>query len=175
MNFTLPDSLDLLRRTPSVLRALLGGSSPNWHTGNEGPESWTAAEVVAHLLHAEETNWIPRARMIRDDGGARPFEPFDRFAHLRRFPDLPLDQLLDRFGEAREQSLEVVRGWDLSDADLALTGSHPELGTVTLRQLLATWTIHDLTHLAQITRVMARRYADDVGPWREFLSVLRER
>ena len=172
VSFDLSETLDLLERTPSTLDALLRGSSASWHACNEGPETWSAFDVVGHLIHAEETDWVPRARIILEEGEARPFEPFDRFAQLDRFKGWPLGQLLDRFAELRQANLNVVRGWSLTEAQLGSLGRHPELGPVTLRQLLATWAVHDLNHLAQISRVMAKRYVDAVGPWRAYLSIL---
>jgi hypothetical protein len=173
MSLSLPETLEVLERTPAVLDRLLRGGSPAWHRADEGPETWSPFAVVGHLVHAEETNWVPRARAILEGGEDRPFEPFDRFAHLARFADQPLDDLLDRFAERRRSSLETVRGWGLTAERLALRGRHPELGAVTLAQLLATWAVHDLDHLGQVVRVMARRYTVEVGPWREYLSILR--
>jgi hypothetical protein len=129
-------------------------------------------DVVGHLINGEETDWVPRARIILEQGEAQPFEPFDRFAQFGRFAGWSLEQLLDRFAELRQANLDVVRGWRLTEAQLALKGRHPELGPVTLRELLATWAVHDLNHLAQISRVLAKRYTDEVGPWRAYLSVL---
>ena len=172
MSFSLDETYALLERTPATLDALLRGSAPGWHRADEGPESWSPFEVVGHLVHGEETDWIPRARIVLEAGESTPFEPFDRFAQLTRFRDWPLDALLDRFAELRRESLRTARGWALTEAQLDLRGRHPALGAVTLRQLLATWAVHDLSHLAQISRVMAKRYAAEVGPWREYLSVL---
>jgi hypothetical protein len=172
MSFSLASSLDVLGRTPTVLDHLLRGTSASWHASNEGPGTWSASEVVGHLIHAEETDWIPRARIILEHGEGKPFEPFDRFAQSTRFADWPLDRLLDRFAEARKESLEIVRGWNLTAAQMSLPGRHPELGSVRLQQLLATWAVHDLNHLAQIARVMARQYTAEVGPWRAYLSIL---
>ena len=172
MSFDLSETLDILGRTPAVLDALLRGSSGSWHALDEGPDTWSAIDVVGHLIHGEETDWVPRARIILEQGEARPFEPFDRLAQFDRFADWSLDQLLDRFAELRQVNLEVVRGWRLTDAQLELPGRHPELGPVTLRQLLATWAVHDLNHLGQIARVMAKRYTDEVGPWRAYLAIL---
>lgn len=128
--------------------------------------------MVGHLVHGEETDWVPRARIILEHGEDRPFEPFDRFAQLTRFAGRSLDELLDRFAGLRRENLETVRSWRLTEEQLALAGRHPELGRVTLRHLLATWAVHDLNHLAQIARVMAKRYGEDVGPWRAYLSIL---
>jgi hypothetical protein len=155
-----------------VLETLLRGTSAAWHASNEGSDTWSAQDVIGHLIHGEETDWIPRARIILEHGEAQPFEPFDRFAQFGRFDGWSLDQLLDRFAELRKANLDVVRGWRLTDEQLSLKGRHPELGAVTLRQLLATWAVHDLNHLAQISRVMAKRSMDEVGPWRAYLSVL---
>jgi hypothetical protein len=172
VDFDLAETLDILERTPTVLGALLRGTSPSWHAGNEGPETWSAFDVVGHLIHGEETDWVPRARIILEHGEARAFEPFDRFAQLSRFTGWSLDRLLDRFVQLREANLETVEGWRLADAQLALRGRHPELGSVSLRQLLATWAVHDLNHIAQIARVMAKQYGDEVGAWRAYLSIL---
>lgn len=170
--FTPAEALDVLERTPSVLGALLRDVAPGWYAADEGPGTWSPFEVVGHLVHAEETNWVPRARHVLERGEGRPFEPFDRSAHLARFEGWPLGALLDRFAGLRASSLQTVRSWSLSEEDLALRGSHPALGAVTLRELLATWAVHDLAHVGQVVRTMARRYADDVGPWREYLPVL---
>ncbi|HEY3570801.1 MAG TPA: DinB family protein [Thermoanaerobaculia bacterium] len=173
MNLDLEEAFDVLRRTPAVLDVLLRGASPSWHEADEGPDTWSPKTVVGHLIHADETDWIPRARMILDHGDSLPFEPFDRFGQFTRFAGWPLDRLLDRFAEVREASLETVRGWRLTGDQLALPGRHPELGPVTLRQLMATWVVHDLTHLAQINRVMARQYKEEVGGWAAYLSILQ--
>lgn len=172
MRFDLRENLDLLARTPSVLDALLRGTSASWHGVDEGQGTWSAFVVVGHLVHGEETDWVPRARIVLEHGEARPFESFDRFAQLERFAGWELDRLLDRFSELRRENLETVRSWNLTDDQLALRGRHPELGPVTLRELLATWAVHDLNHLVQISRVLAKRHADEVGPWRAYLSVL---
>lgn len=172
MSFDLPETLEILERTPAAVDALLRGTSGSWHAINEGPETWSAVDVVGHLIHGEETDWIPRARIILEHGEARAFEPFDRFAQATRFAGWSLEQLLDRFAELRRANLEILRGWRLTEAELALPGRHPELGPVRLGQLLATWAVHDLNHIAQIARVMARRYTEDVGTWRAYLSIL---
>jgi hypothetical protein len=172
VKFDLPETLDILRRTPVVIDTLLRGTSGSWHAINEGPDTWSAYDVVGHLIHGEETDWVPRVRIILEHGEDRPFEPFDRFAQLSRFAGRPLDHLLDRFAELRRANLETVRDWHLTDLQLAQKGRHPELGPVNLRELLATWAVHDLNHIAQIARVMAKRYTDEVGVWRAYLSVL---
>jgi hypothetical protein len=172
MSFDLPETLDLLERTPPVLDRLLRGTSRAWHAINEGGDTWSAIDVLGHLVHGEETDWVPRARIILEHGDARPFEPFDRLAQLTRFAGWSLERLLDRFAEVRQANVKTVRSWSLTEAQLALPGRHPALGPVTLRELLATWAVHDLNHLAQIERVLAKRYAEEVGPWREYLSIL---
>jgi uncharacterized damage-inducible protein DinB len=174
MELDLAEALDILRRTPAVLDTLLRGTSPSWHASAEGPGTWSPADVVGHLIHADETDWMPRARMILEQGEDRAFEPFDRFGQLTRFAGWSLDRLLDRFAEVREASLETVRSWRLTGAHLALPGRHPELGPVTLRQLMATWAVHDLSHLAQIARVMAKQYKEEVGVWQAYLSILQK-
>lgn len=172
MSFDLPETLDILSRTPTVLSALLRGTSGSWHASNEGSDTWSAYDVVGHLIHGEETDWVPRARIILEHGDSRPFEPFDRFAQITRFGGWSLDRLLDRFAELRRANIEAVQSWRLTEAQLELTGRHPELGSASLRQLLATWAVHDLNHLAQISRVMAKRYTEEVGVWRAYLSIL---
>ena len=173
LSFDLHETLDMLGRTPAVLETLLRGTSASWHAVAEGPETWSAIEVVGHLIHGEETDWVPRARIILEHGGERSFDRFDRFAQLTRFAGWSLDRLLDCFADLRRQNLETVRGWELTEAQLDLPGRHPDLGAVTLRQLLATWAVHDLNHIAQISRVMAKRYTEDVGVWVAYLSVLQ--
>lgn len=172
MSFDLADTLDLLDRTPAALTSLLRGVSRDWHSVDEGPGTWSAFDVVGHLIHGEETDWVPRARIILRLGETRAFEPFDRFAQIERFAGWTLDVLLERFSELRRANVTTVRSWRLTAEQLALRGRHPELGTVDLRQLLATWAVHDLNHLGQIARVMAKRYQDDVGVWRAYLSIL---
>lgn len=172
MDFQLDETLDVLERTPTVLTGLLGGLGDGWTSIDEGPETWSAFDIVGHLVHGEETDWVPRARILLEHGEEKPFEPFDRFAQLERFGGWPIERLLERFAELRRSNLEAVRGWRLTEDQLSLRGRHPELGSVTLRQLLATWAVHDLNHIVQISRVMAKRYAEEVGVWREYLSIL---
>ena len=172
MNFDLTDAFVLLRRTPPVLRALLTDLPDPWLKGTEGPDTWSPFDVVGHLIDGEETDWIPRARIILARGENPAFEPFDRFAHLRRNRETPLPVLLDRFAALRSENLAALEAFRLTPADLALEGVHPELGGVTLRELLATWVAHDLGHVAQVVRVMAKQYGAAVGPWRRYLPVL---
>ncbi len=172
MTFNLSEAFGRLERTPRTLDALVRDTPLAWHTRNEGPETWSAWDVVGHLIHGEETDWVPRARILLEHGRDQPFEPFDRFAQFERFAGVPLGALLDRFAARRAANLEIVRGWNLSESDLDREGLHPELGTVTLRQLLATWVVHDLGHIAQIARVLAKGYREEVGAWRAYLSIL---
>jgi hypothetical protein len=172
MHFQLTDALAVLERTPGALRALLGGLPEAWTLPNEGPETFSAFDNVGHLIHGERTDWIPRARIILAQGESRTFEPYDRFAQYRESRGKTLAQLLDEFARLRAENLATLRGWRLGERELALEGEHPELGTVTLRQLLATWVAHDLGHIAQTSRVMAKQYREAVGPWRAYLPVL---
>ncbi|HEX2076898.1 MAG TPA: DinB family protein [Longimicrobium sp.] len=172
MEFRLPDALEVLERTPAAFRALLGGLPETWTAPNEGPETFSAFDNVGHLIHGERTDWIARARIILAQGPDRRFEPYDRFAQYRESQGKSMADLLDEFARLRAANLVTLRGWRLSDRELALRGEHPALGTVTLRQLLSAWVVHDLGHLAQTARVMARQYREAVGPWREYLPVL---
>jgi len=167
------ESVAILRRTPGVLDALLRDLPEVWTNANEGNGTWTPHAVVGHLIHAEENDWISRARMILEHGLSRTFEPFDREAQFRTGRQKPLPELLDQFAACRSNSLETLGDLRLTADQLRLEGSHPAFGAVSLRQLLATWTAHDLGHLLQISRVMARRYKAEVGPWAEYLSVMR--
>jgi len=173
MHFDLDRALEILERTPKVLDTLLRGLDPAWTEANEGPETWTPVDVVAHFVLGEEVNWIPRTRWILEHGEERPFEPFDRVALLGRYAGWPLDRLLDRFAQLRATSLETLRGLGLTDEQLDLPGQHPEFERIHLRQLLASWVVHDLGHLVQIERTLARQYDGAVGPWRAYLSVLK--
>jgi hypothetical protein len=172
MQFQLKDALEVLERTPATFRALLGGVSEVWTAPNEGPETFSAFDNVGHLVHGERTDWIPRARIILAQGPDRRLEPYDRFAQNRESRGKTLAELLDEFARLRAENLVTLRGWQLSDRELALQGEHPALGTVTLRQLLATWVAHDLGHVAQTARVLARQYREEVGPWIAYLPVL---
>jgi hypothetical protein len=172
VEFDLRVAIPVLERTPATLRTLLEGLPSAWTDGNEGSDTWSPFDVVGHLIQGERTDWIPRARMILEEGRSRTFEPFDRFAQFRDSEGKSLAELLDEFEQLRAQSLGTLKGWQLTDAQLSLEGEHPVFGAVTLRQLLATWTAHDVGHLAQISRVMAKQYRDAVGPWRAYLPVM---
>ena len=172
MTFKLNEAIAVLERTPAAIRALLAELPDDWTTCNEGPDTFSAFDNVGHLIHGERTDWIPRARIILAQGTNRRFEPYDRFAQVRESAGKSLAQLLDEFAELRAENLATLRSWHLSERELALQGEHPELGAVTLAQLLATWVAHDLGHVAQTARVMAKRYRDAVGPWRAYLPIL---
>ncbi|MEP7118120.1 MAG: DinB family protein [Acidobacteriota bacterium] len=174
MSFHLPDAIAVLERTPATLRALLDGLPDSWLESNEGPDTFSPFDNVGHLVHGERADWMPRARLILSQE-PRPFEPYDRFAQVRESAGKTLTHLLGEIAALRAENLVSLRGWHLTEAQLALEGQHPALGTVTLRQLLSTWVAHDLGHLAQISRVMAKRYRDDVGPWRAYLPILDRR
>jgi hypothetical protein len=178
--FDLTETIALLTRTPPILEAMLRGLPNAWLRGNEGiasdgKESWNAFDVVGHLIVGERTDWMPRVRIMLENGESRPFDPFDRFAQSREnrsAQENVLDQLLDEFARLRKENLIALRALNLQPDDLARRGTHPALGTVTLSQLLATWAVHDLTHLHQLSRVMAHQYCDAVGPWKAYLGVL---
>jgi hypothetical protein len=170
--FDLASATKVLERTPATLRALLTGLSGDWTDATEGPDTWSPFDVVGHLIHGERTDWIPRGRIILAAGSDRTFTPYDRFAQFEESRGRSLPDLLEEFARLRADNLVTLAGWKVTEVQLALTGEHPSLGTVTLRQLLATWVAHDLGHIAQVTRVMAKRYRDEVGPWREYLPIL---
>jgi hypothetical protein len=172
MDFDLATGIAVLERTPRTLHALLDGLPAAWTDATEGPETWSPYVIVGHLIHGERADWITRARLILAQGTERRFAPFDRFAQFRESEGKSLAQLLDEFARLRAESLATLAAWRLTEAQLALEGEHPAFGPVTLRQLLATWVAHDLGHLAQATRVMAKQYRDAVGPWRAYLPVM---
>lgn len=170
--FRLDEAVPLLARTPGTLDALLRGLPDGWTTAHEGGTTWCPAEVVAHLIHADQTDWLTRVRHIIEVGEAQPFPPFDRFGQTRLAESSTLPQLLDEFARVRADSLEALRALALTDDDLERRGQHPALGSVAMRNLLATWVAHDLDHVMQISRVLASQYADEVGPWRQYLRVI---
>ena len=174
MNFELQMSIEVLRRSPATLRALLDGLDEPWVRGTEGPETFSPFDVVGHLIDGEETDWIPRARIILARGPVLRFLPYDRFRHRARNAGRSLESLLAEFARLRAANIDLLRSWKVTAQELALSGEHPSLGRVTLRQLLAAWVVHDLGHLAQVARVMAKQYGDEVGPWVSFLPVLTD-
>jgi hypothetical protein len=172
VEFDLRAGVAVLERTPATLRAMLAGLPSNWSDATEGPDTWSPYVIVGHLIHGERTDWIPRAQIILAQGANRKFTPYDRFAQFRESAGKPLSQLLDEFEQLRAANLKTLASWKLGEAQLALEGEHPEFGAVTLRQLLATWVGHDLGHIAQTARVMAKQYKEAVGPWRAYLPVM---
>jgi hypothetical protein len=174
MPFDIELSIEVLARSPATLHALLDDLREPWARGTEGPDTFSPFDVVGHLIDGEETDWIPRARIILARGPDLRFEPYDRFLHRARNADRSLESLLAEFTRLRNANLDLLRSWNLAAPDLDLPGEHPSLGRVTLRQLLAAWVVHDLGHLAQVARVMAKQYRDEVGPWVPFLPVLTD-
>lgn len=170
--FNLAEAFALLSRTPVALDALLGGSPDIWVLGNEGKDTWSAFDILGHLVFGERTDWMPRIRIVLESGEARPFEPFDRFGQLKESEGKSLEQLLDDFASLRRKNLAELQGLHLEPKDLMKRGKHPALGVVTLSELIATWAVHDLTHLHQLSRVMANQYRSVVGPWSAYLGVL---
>ena len=173
MEFDLNKSIEILERTPHLLESLLSGLSDEWIKNNEGPETWSAYDIVGHLIYGEKTDWVPRMEIILSDKADKSFEPFDRFAQFTESKGKTLRQLLDEFKFIRKQNLDWLRSRNLTNADWELEGIHPAFGKVTLQQLLATWVVHDLNHISQICRVMARQYKTEVGPWIEYLGILK--
>jgi hypothetical protein len=172
--FSLERSIEVLSRTPLTLNAMLRDVSDVWARGTEGPDTFSPFDVVGHLIDGEETDWIPRARIILARGTNLRFEPYDRFRHRARNVSRTLASLLTEFAALREANLQILRAWNLSPAELDLPGEHPSLGPVTLRQLLAGMVVHDLGHIAQVARVMAKQYRPEVGPWVPYLPVLTD-
>jgi hypothetical protein len=172
MDFDLNAGIAILERTPNAFRAMLAGLSPVWTDATEGPDTWSPYIILGHLIHGERADWIARAQIILAQGEHRRFEPFDRMAQFRESEGKTLTDLLDEFAKVRAENLATLASWRLSDAQLALEGEHPAFGPVTLRQLLATWVAHDLGHIAQTARVMAKQYRDAIGPWRAYLPVM---
>jgi hypothetical protein len=170
--FVLVEAIEILSRTPAMLDALLRGLPEAWIVAHEGAQTWSPFDIIGHLIHGERTDWMPRAKIILEHGDARPFDRFDRLAQFTASAPRTLDSLLDEFATLRQRNLEELRALQLTPADLDRPGRHPELGPVTLRQLLATWTAHDLDHVMQISRVLGRQYSDEVGPWRAYLRII---
>ena len=167
------ECLSVLGRTPPTMDALLRDLPEAWTEATEGPGTWSPYVVIGHLIHGERTDWITRLAIILEDGPSRPFDPFDREAQFRESQGKSLGMLLDEFTALRRENLARLRALDLQPAQLESVGTHPALGPVTVRQLLATWTAHDLAHLAQVSRVMARRYKQEAGPWAQYLSIMK--
>lgn len=172
MKFQLDSAIEILERTPGVLRAMLGGVGEPWVMSNYGADTFSPFDVVGHLIHGERTDWMPRTRIILEHGESRPFDPFDRYAMYETSKGKTIGELLDTFESLRRDNVDALRGLALTPEDLARCGTHPELGTVTLENLLATWTLHDLNHIHQIAKAMAYQLRDGVGPWIEYITIL---
>jgi hypothetical protein len=172
MKFTVQKSVEILERTPAVLKTLLSNLDDEWIMNNEGPETFSPYDVIGHLIHGEKTDWVTRAKIILEFGISKPFTPWDRFAQYEESKGKILQQLLEEFAAIRKVNMNWFRSLKLTEADLDKKGMHPKLGEVTLSNLLSTWVVHDLTHIAQITRVMAKQYKGEMGPWPEFFRIL---
>lgn len=173
MKFQIAQAVEILENTPLVLKSLLQNLSNDWTENIENPEDWNPFDIVGHYIHGEETDWIPRAEIILKQGANIAFEAFDRFAQFEISKDKTLNELLETFAELRKKNLETLKSWNLTDEQLQLKGIHPELGLVNLEQLISTWVVHDLTHIRQIVTVLAKKYAENVGVWKEYLSILK--
>ena len=172
MQYDIAKSLEILERTPSVLTSLLSGIDDEWIMNNEGPDTFSPYDVIGHLVYGEKTDWLVRVKIILDHGTSKSFDPFERFAMYEESKGKTIQQLLYEFEEIRKHNIIWVRSLDLQEPDYDKKGMHPKLGEVTLRNLLAAWVVHDLTHIAQITRVMAKQYKMEIGPWVEFFRIL---
>ncbi|MGP7819669.1 DinB family protein [Niallia sp. 01092] len=174
MNFSMKEAIEILERTPQTLEYFLSGLSDGWLQCNEGAGTWNVIEVVEHLIEGEKNNWVPRLEFILQEGESKPFPPFDRYSHLNDSSERPLEQKLFEFKTIRTQNITKLKSIIDPELHLEWTGSHPAFGVVKLRELLSTWVVHDLTHISQIVRVMAERYRTDVGPWKEYLGILKK-
>lgn len=173
MQLKLAEATQILQRTPATLTAMVAGVPEKWLKCTEGGGTWSCYDVVGHLIHGELTDWIPRARIILERGEAQAFEPFDRFAQFREDQSRPIRALLDQFAFMRAENVTILQNFNLTHDDLARRGTHPELGPVTLGQLISAWVVHDLSHLSQIARVTAKQYCHEVGPWQAYMSILK--
>jgi len=172
MNFNMEEAIEVLERTPQTLEYFLSGLSCGWLQCDEGEGTWNVSEVIGHLIEGEKSNWIPRLEFILQEGERKPFPPFDRYSHLNKRSQRSMEQKLLAFKTIRAENISKLKVLIKPEWHLELTGLHPEFGAVKVRELLAAWVVHDLTHIAQIVRVMAERYRSDVGPWREYLGIL---
>ncbi|KKB71629.1 MULTISPECIES: DinB family protein [Bacillus] len=172
MNFQLKEAIEILERTPKTLSYMLTGLSNSWINCNEGEATWSAFDVVGHLIEGEKNNWIPRIEMILTKGETETFPPFDRFSQLQQNADKTIKELLSEFVKLRRENVETLRRLIQPHTDFEQTGVHPEFGVVKLREQISTWVAHDLTHISQIARVLAKRYQEDVGPWKAYLRIL---
>ncbi|GAB4289889.1 MAG: hypothetical protein Kow0098_08040 [Ignavibacteriaceae bacterium] len=174
MKRNIEETVNILSRTPGILKSMLTGLPEVIIKSNEGENTWSPFDVVGHLIHGERTDWIVRIRTILEKGESKTFDPFDRFAQFRESEGKTIDELLNDFSNLRKENLRVLKDLNLTSGQFKLKGRHPEFGVITLSELISTWVVHDLDHIAQISRVIARQYADEVGPWKAFLSILKE-
>ena len=172
MKYNITLALEILERTPAVLKILLSGLNDDWIMNNEGTETFSPYDVIGHLIHGEKTDWTARTKMIMEHGNTKTFVPWDRFAQYEESKGKSLQQLLYDFEIIRKENIVWFKALQLTEADLDKKGSHPKLGEVTMRNLLSTWVIHDLTHIAQVTRVMAKQYKEEMGPWLQFFRIM---
>lgn len=174
ISFNLKEAIEILERTPAVLKSLLSDLSERWVFNNEGGDSWNPFDIVGHLIHGEKKDWILRTKIILEYGVEKPFEPFDRLAQFKDSEGKTLNDLLEEFAMLRKSNIDVLNKLNLNENDFKKKGIHPEFGKVTLKQLLSTWVVHDLSHIKQISRVMAKQYKKEIGPWETYLPVINE-
>lgn len=172
MTFSIQEAISLLEKTPVTLQSMLGGLSMQWTTANEGEDSWSAYDVVGHLVHGEQTDWMPRLEKVLADGPIKTFDPYDRFAQLKASKGKSIEQLLATFALLRKKNLKNLRAKKLTEDHLSKTAIHPSLGKIELKQMLSAWVVHDLGHIVQIARVLAKQYKDEIGPWTQYLTVV---
>lgn len=173
MNYSVSDAIEILQRTPSVIESLVKNLPPNWSEVNEGPETWSVYDIIGHLIHGETTDWINRMEIILAQGADRNFPVFQRFAMFEESKGKSLNQLIEEFARVREKNIVILRSKNLTEQQLDLKGIHPKFGEVTLRQLLSTWVAHDMGHIAQMCRMIAKQYKEEAGPWVEYLRILQ--
>jgi hypothetical protein len=173
MKFNFNSSIEILERTPAILETMLSNISEEWTKSNEGADTWSPYDIIGHFIHGEKTDWIQRMEIILSDGANKEFKPFDRFAQFNNRNGETIEQLLQEFKQIRQKNLAHFKSLNLKETDLQKNGIHPVFGEVTLSQLLSTWVVHDLNHLAQVSRVMAKQYKSEVGPWVEYLRILK--
>lgn len=174
MDFDIEKSIEILQKTPATIQSLVGGLSEEWLKGNEGENTWSPYDIVGHLIHGEKTDWMIRAKIILSDAADKTFKPFDRFAQVNASQGKTMEELVEEFSQRRAENLQELKSLQINDSMLAQQGRHPALGEVNLRQLLSTWVVHDLGHISQISRVMAKQYQHEVGPWKEYLGILKK-
>jgi uncharacterized damage-inducible protein DinB len=173
MKFNFEKSLEILSRTPAVMKSLLENLDEEWTKNNEGGDSWSPFDVIGHLIHGEKTDWIARTMTILNNNTNKKFEPYDRFAQFQESKGKSLHELLDEFTKLRAENIKILKSLDIDEEKLKMEAIHPKFGAVTLKQLLSTWVIHDLTHIAQISRVMAKQYKEEMGPWVEYFRIMQ--